>query len=109
VVGSVSSHPVDIAQLQHFGDQTVAPKQIDGTDEDESNQDNQTLGKMHRTRNLDRKFGSGSHYTRVLVSGDAGFETLLLTDVELRVLRTRALGNPEDCLEPSWADKLRAR
>ena len=88
----------------------MAGKKIDGTDDDGSRQDDRTLGKLHRTKNLDRRFGSGTHYTRVLVVDASGddFETLLLTDAELRQLRARATANPEDCLEPSWKDKLRA-
>tara|TARA_Y100000034_G_scaffold27715_1_gene33284 strand:+ start:313 stop:546 length:234 start_codon:yes stop_codon:yes gene_type:complete len=69
-----------------------------------------TLGKLNVTENLDRKFGSGTHYTRVLVVDQLGekFETFLLTDADLKKLRARAAANPEDCLEPTWTDKVRA-
>lgn len=86
-------------------------KKIDGTEDDGSLAEDRTLGKLHRTKNLDRRFGSGTHYTRVLVVDSSGknFETLLITASELRKFRARADANPEDCLEPSWKDKLRAQ
>jgi hypothetical protein len=88
----------------------MSDKAIEGTDSDGSVDEDRTLGKLHRTENLDRKFGSGTHYTRVLVvsQDEESFETLLLTDADLHTLRARAEANPEDCLEPTWSDKVRA-
>ena len=88
----------------------MSDKVIDGTDSDGSADEDRTLGKLHHTQNLDRKFGSGTHYTRVLVVDQEGekFETLLLTRHDLRMFRIRAAANPEDCLEPTWADRVRA-
>lgn len=88
----------------------MTDKLIEGTENDGSTPGDRTLGKLHRTRNLDRRFGSGRVYWRVMVvhTDEERYETLLLTEADLRRLRERAKKNPEDCLEPSWADRLRA-
>jgi hypothetical protein len=66
-------------------------------------------GKLHKTENIDPKFGSQLSYWRVLVQGpNEAFETLLLTESELERVRRRAQKSPEEELYPSWMDKLRA-
>jgi len=66
------------------------------------------FGKLHVTFNNDPKFGSSIKYHRVLVKAGGQFETLLLTDSELERIRGRSDSNPEELLEPTWVDKLRA-
>lgn len=55
------------------------------------------LGHLQRVKNLHRTFGSDTHYVRVRLQEESGEEfTALLTDADLREIRSRADRNPED-------------
>lgn len=64
------------------------------------------FGKLTRKRNQKSKLGSSLIYNSVCVLNELGkFETLLLTDSELRRIRNRAELNPEDLVRVSWLKK----
>jgi hypothetical protein len=59
-----------------------------------------------RSENLDPKGGSASHYFTVMVKGESGIETLVITEGEMERIRRRAAKNPEDTtMVPSLWDK----
>ena len=65
------------------------------------------LGHLAKVQNLDRRFGAHRAYHGVLVVDEKGqFETLMLTDADLKRSRERAAKNPEDEIQPTWKDKL---
>ena len=66
------------------------------------------FGFIHWVQNLDKKTSSASLYWRVLVKGENGLETLLLTESELKRCRERAAKNPEDVIIPTLWDRVRA-
>lgn len=68
-----------------------------------------SFGKLQQVENLDPKTNSNKRYTRVLVMGPDGLETLMLTEHEIERVRQRVKRNPEDTkMVPSWWDKLAA-
>jgi len=67
------------------------------------------FGKLYRTENLDRKSGANHSYWRILIKSEEGkYETLLITDHELKRCRDRAKKNPEDLLVVSWWGRIKA-
>ena len=67
------------------------------------------FGELNKVENLDRKRGANASYWRVMVKGEYGLETLVLTDVELVRARSRAAKNPEDTqMVPTWWDRATA-
>jgi hypothetical protein len=65
------------------------------------------LGHLEIIENLDKKFGSASTYNRVLIVNERGeYETLLMTETDLRLFRSRSGRNPEDMLLPDWKVKV---
>ena len=67
------------------------------------------FGKLYRTENLDRKSGANQSYWRILIKSEEGkYETLLITDHELKRCRDRAKKNPEDLLVVSWWGRIKA-
>ena len=66
------------------------------------------LGDLHPHVNGDRTFGTPKAYVRVLVYNGDLFETLLLTDSEIKRLRARVDKNPEDSIQPTLWDRLAA-
>ena len=64
------------------------------------------LGRLSKSRNLDKKTTASSSYYRVLVVKPKGeFETLLLTANDLERIRERVKKNPEDEIYPTWLDR----
>jgi hypothetical protein len=69
-----------------------------------------SFGKIEEVMNIDPKSHlADKTYFRVMVKGDEGLETLLMTDHELGRVRERVKKNPEDTvMVPSWWDKISA-
>jgi len=66
------------------------------------------LGHLQQVPNVDARFGSASHYHRVLVKcEDGNLRTLLLTDTDLARLQKRAENSPEETVDPSFWDRMR--
>ena len=63
------------------------------------------LGRLRIVKNQERSGRSSNHYHHVLVSGESGLETLIMTDRELESLRERASKNPEDISKPGLLDR----
>ena len=64
------------------------------------------LGRLTKSRNLDKKTTASSSYYRVLIVKPKGkFETLLLTAKDLERIRERVKKNPEDEIYPTWLDR----
>ena len=63
------------------------------------------LGRLRIVENQERSGRSSDHYHHVLVLGESGLETLVMTDRELDSLRKRSLKNPEDLSAPNLLDK----
>ena len=67
------------------------------------------FGALHRTQNLDQKSGANEAYWRLLIKDEKGaYETLLITDHELKRCRDRAKKNPEDLVVVTWWGKVKA-
>jgi hypothetical protein len=65
------------------------------------------LGHLEIIENLDKKFSSAATYNRILVVNERGeYETLLLTEADLSLFRSRSRRNPEDLKLPDWKVKV---
>jgi hypothetical protein len=73
--------------------------------------DRPAFGHLQLVPNVDARFGSASHYVRVLTYDPEAeeFITLLLTEADMRTQEHRRSMNPEECIEPGPMDKLKAR
>jgi len=64
------------------------------------------FGKLIITDNKAARLGASLFYNSICVINEFGeYETLLLTDSELRRMRHRGKNNPEDSIEISWFGK----
>ena len=64
------------------------------------------MSKLLTVTNEEPKFGADLSYHAVLVRKDKEWVTLLITDTELKTIMDRSEKNPEDCLKPSWGQKI---
>ena len=67
--------------------------------------------KLGRLRVVENKAGPGrssSSYVHLLVSSSKGIETLMMTDRELKAIRTRSEKNAEDISSPGIMDRVYA-
>lgn len=60
-------------------------------------------GKINIIYNQDAAKAANPTYNAICVLNSSGeYETLLLTENDLKVTRARAAKNPEDCIKVSW-------
>ena len=66
------------------------------------------LGKLNYIFNLDKHRAANKGYYSVLVfdSVERRYENLVITDSEMKKIRTRANKNPEDLTQPTWFDQF---
>ena len=65
-------------------------------------------GVMDKRKNQEKVPSAADKYWRVLIKIDGEFETLLLTDSELKRCRDRSQKNPEDLVTPTFMDTVRS-
>jgi hypothetical protein len=64
------------------------------------------VGQVKRIVNKDKRKSAKDEYYAVILNHNKQYNTLLFTDLELKVAFNRAASNPEDCLERSFISNL---
>ena len=64
------------------------------------------LGRLRVVENKEITGRSSRYYYHILVMGDSGLETLVLTERELDTIRGRSSKNTEDIVPAGFFDKL---